>query len=46
MCGIVGYIGENDAKGILLNGLEKLEYRGMIQLVLLFNRLTISSFSK
>lgn len=28
MCGIVGYIGENDAKGILLNGLEKLEYRG------------------
>lgn len=28
MCGIVGYIGENNAKGILLNGLEKLEYRG------------------
>ena len=25
MCGIVGYIGEQDAKGILLNGLEKLE---------------------
>ncbi len=28
MCGIVGYIGGNDSKDILLNGLEKLEYRG------------------
>lgn len=28
MCGIVGYIGNVDAKEILLNGLEKLEYRG------------------
>lgn len=28
MCGIVGYIGANDSKDILLNGLEKLEYRG------------------
>ncbi|MCZ8534633.1 glutamine--fructose-6-phosphate transaminase (isomerizing) [Psychrobacillus psychrodurans] len=28
MCGIVGYIGEIDAKEILLKGLEKLEYRG------------------
>ncbi|MGM8216675.1 glutamine--fructose-6-phosphate transaminase (isomerizing) [Bacillaceae bacterium W0354] len=28
MCGIVGYIGKNDAKEILLNGLDKLEYRG------------------
>ncbi|XHI71082.1 glutamine--fructose-6-phosphate aminotransferase [Listeria monocytogenes] len=28
MCGIVGYIGTNNAKGILLEGLEKLEYRG------------------
>ena len=28
MCGIVGYIGERDAKEILLKGLEKLEYRG------------------
>ncbi|GGJ96092.1 glutamine--fructose-6-phosphate aminotransferase [isomerizing] [Lentibacillus kapialis] len=28
MCGIVGYIGYNDSKEILLNGLEKLEYRG------------------
>ncbi|RDW14992.1 glutamine--fructose-6-phosphate transaminase (isomerizing) [Oceanobacillus chungangensis] len=28
MCGIVGYIGNKDSKGILLNGLEKLEYRG------------------
>jgi len=28
MCGIVGYIGSNDSKEILLKGLEKLEYRG------------------
>ncbi|OLS35466.1 glutamine--fructose-6-phosphate transaminase (isomerizing) [Alkalihalophilus pseudofirmus] len=28
MCGIVGYIGTEDAKEILLRGLEKLEYRG------------------
>ncbi len=28
MCGIVGYIGEQDTKEILLKGLEKLEYRG------------------
>ncbi|WP_458415146.1 glutamine--fructose-6-phosphate transaminase (isomerizing) [Schinkia sp. CFF1] len=28
MCGIVGYIGQDDTKEILLKGLEKLEYRG------------------
>ena len=28
MCGIVGYIGENHAAPILLDGLSKLEYRG------------------
>lgn len=28
MCGIVGYIGNEDSKEILLKGLEKLEYRG------------------
>ena len=28
MCGIVGYIGFEDCKPILLNGLKKLEYRG------------------
>ena len=28
MCGIVGYIGNNDVKDVLLDGLEKLEYRG------------------
>ncbi|WP_027410624.1 glutamine--fructose-6-phosphate transaminase (isomerizing) [Anoxybacteroides tepidamans] len=28
MCGIVGYIGKQDSKEILLRGLEKLEYRG------------------
>jgi glucosamine--fructose-6-phosphate aminotransferase (isomerizing) len=28
MCGIVGYIGENEKKEILLDGLQELEYRG------------------
>ncbi|WP_323703967.1 glutamine--fructose-6-phosphate transaminase (isomerizing) [Mammaliicoccus sp. Dog046] len=28
MCGIVGYIGRENAKELLLKGLEKLEYRG------------------
>ena len=28
MCGIVGYIGKKDARSIILDGLQKLEYRG------------------
>ncbi len=28
MCGIVGYVGERAARGLLLAGLQKLEYRG------------------
>ncbi|MCA9508240.1 MAG: glutamine--fructose-6-phosphate transaminase (isomerizing) [Myxococcales bacterium] len=28
MCGIVGYIGEQNAKTIIIKGLERLEYRG------------------
>ncbi len=28
MCGIVGYIGDKDASGVLVNGLKRLEYRG------------------
>lgn len=28
MCGIVGYVGLNEAEPILLDGLAKLEYRG------------------
>src|SRR5580700_10662818 len=28
MCGIVGYIGDRDVVGVLLDGLRRLEYRG------------------
>ncbi len=28
MCGIIGYVGEDNATPILLHGLQKLEYRG------------------
>ncbi len=28
MCGIVGYIGSRPARGIIINGLKRLEYRG------------------
>lgn len=28
MCGVVGYVGKNDAVPVLMNGLSKLEYRG------------------
>ena len=28
MCGIVGYIGKNEAYPILIKGLKRLEYRG------------------
>ncbi len=28
MCGIIGYVGSRKAKAILLQGLERLEYRG------------------
>ena len=28
MCGIIGYVGKNNATGILLKGLKSLEYRG------------------
>ena len=33
MCGIVGYVGDEQAAPILLTGLSKLEYRGLIQQV-------------
>lgn len=28
MCGIVGYIGNKEAKDVILDGLKRLEYRG------------------
>ena len=28
MCGIMGYIGDENAADIIINGLEELEYRG------------------
>jgi glutamine--fructose-6-phosphate transaminase (EC 2.6.1.16) len=28
MCGIVGYVGDRNAQEVILDGLEKLEYRG------------------
>lgn len=28
MCGIIGYVGKNDAKKVLISGLKALEYRG------------------
>lgn len=28
MCGIVGYVGKNDARSIIMDGLKRLEYRG------------------
>ena len=28
MCGIVGYVGGNNAKDYIIDGLKKLEYRG------------------
>ena len=30
MCGIVAYIGNKDPKSIILDGLERMEYRVMI----------------
>ena len=28
MCGIVGYVGKDNAKDVIIDGLKKLEYRG------------------
>ena len=28
MCGIVGYVGDKEALGIIVEGLKRLEYRG------------------
>ena len=36
MCGIVGYIGQNEAAPVLIKGLKKLEYRGYDSAVSLY----------
>ena len=36
MCGIVGYIGTEQAAPIILDGLSKLEYRGYDSVVIYF----------
>ena len=28
MCGIIGYVGKNNALNVIIDGLERLEYRG------------------
>ena len=33
MCGIIGYIGPKDVVPVLIDGLRRLEYRGMVQAV-------------
>ena len=46
MCGIVGYVGKNNAVSYLLNGLKKLEYRGYDSSGILINKFdnNLSSF--
>ena len=46
MCGIVGYIGEQDAKEILLKGLEKLEYRGYDSAGIAVKKRTVLMYTK
>ncbi|WP_163651972.1 glutamine--fructose-6-phosphate transaminase (isomerizing) [Listeria sp. PSOL-1] len=47
MCGIVGYIGTKNAKDVLLDGLEKLEYRGYDSAgIALFNQEGVQIFKE
>ena len=47
MCGIVGYIGKREAYGVLIKGLERLEYRGYDSAgVALLNKGGISVYKK
>ena len=46
MCGIVGFIGEQDAKEILLKGLEKLEYRGYDSAGIEYKERTVLLYTK
>ena len=46
MCGIVGYIGTQDVKDILLNGLEKLEYRGKRVIIIRIEKKQGSLYTK
>ncbi len=44
MCGIVGYIGRDEKKEILLNGLKELEYRVTIVQELRYSKIDIATF--
>ena len=46
MCGIVGYIGYDNAKELLLSGLEKLEYRGYDSPVLQLQTIMVQLFKE
>ena len=37
MCGIIGYVGRQDAKEVLISGLKSLEYRGYDSSGIAFN---------
>ena len=38
MCGIVGYVGDGNAKDIIIDGLKRLEYRGYDSAGIALNR--------
>ena len=46
MCGIVGYVGKENAASILIDGLSKLEYRGYDSAGIAVRRTKKSKLSK